>query len=107
MTCGGDVREGKVEDISEGSALVVFLEKVEPAMTSSLDTLNWGRSEESSGLVAEAEINYASVVYLPMFFIHEFISGNTGFLSCTRKVLGGSEKHNSQNLLPGLCSRGG
>lgn len=28
------MREGKVEDISEGSALVVFLEKVEPAQRS-------------------------------------------------------------------------
>lgn len=99
----GPAGEG-LEALSEGSALVAPLTKMEQvlALSSEQDMLNWWNSGEYSGLVAEAGVNYASVVYLPTIFIHSFISANIGFLSCVSKVLRQSGTQNSQNLLSGL-----
>lgn len=95
----GPAGEG-LEALSEGSALVAPLTKMERvlALSSEQDMLNWWNSGEYSGLVAEAGVSYASVVYLPTIFIHSFISANIGFLSCVSKVLRQNGTQNSQNL---------
>lgn len=104
----GPAGEG-LEAVSEASALVVPLTKMEQVLvpSSEQDMPNWWNSGESSGLVAEAGVNYASVVYLPPIFIHSFISANIGFLSCVSKVLRQSGTQNSQNLLSGLARQWG
>lgn len=104
----GPAGEG-LEALSEGSAWVAPLTKMEQvlALSSDLDMLNWWNSGEYSGLIAEAGVNYASVVYLPTIFMHSFIAANIGFLSCVSKVLRQSGTQNGQNLLSRLTGQWG